>query len=48
MAGNAVFCLWRLGTTARQAVAYGIGGLLLAGVFFWAISELSHIGKIGG
>jgi hypothetical protein len=48
MVSNAVLCLWRLKTTARQALAYGIGGLLLAGVFFWATSELSHIGKIGG
>ena len=48
MVGNVVLCMWSLKTTARQQLAYGIGGLLLAGVFFWAMSELSHIGKIGG
>ena len=48
MVSNAVLCLWRQRTTARQALAYGIGGLLLAGVFFWAMNELSHFSKIGG
>ena len=45
---NGYLCLWRQSTTPHQGMAYGIGGLLLAGVFFWAMSELSHIGKIGG
>ena len=48
MVVNGYLCLWRQSTTSRQSMAYGRGGLLLAGVFFWAMSELSHIGKIGG
>ena len=48
MASNVILCLNRLGHHPRQALAYGTSGLLLAGVFFWSMSELSHLGKIGG
>jgi hypothetical protein len=45
---NGVLAFSRLSTSRRQSLAYGIGCMLLAGVFFLVMNGLSHIGKIGG
>lgn len=49
MVGNLGMCLYTfLNGRSNQVLAYFIGFVPLAALFFWTLNGLSHIGKIGG